>query len=95
MGNFYRNHFPEGRHKLKPSATRQAEDYLERAFSDDVSVTAFLPMIEEEDLSATFEHPENWDQLNIQEKADLIVKNDMVKLICVADFSTHYFKEVS
>ena len=95
MGNFYRNHFPEGRHKLKPSDIRQAEDYLKRAFSDDVSVTAFLPMIEEEDLSATFEHPENWDQLNLQEKADLIVINNMVKLICVADFSSHYFKEVS
>ena len=52
-------------------------------------------MIEEEDLSATFEHPENWDQLNLQEKADLIVINNMVKLICVADFSSHYFKEVS
>ena len=95
MGNFYRNHFPEGRHKLKPSDIRQAEDYLERAFSDDVSVTAFLPMIEEEDLSATFEHPENWDQLNLQEKADLTVINNMVKLICVAGFSSHYFKEVS
>ena len=95
MGKFYRNHFPEGRHKLKPSDIRQAEDYLERAFSDDVSITAFLPMIEEEDLSATFEHPENWNQLNLQEKADLIVINNMVKLICVADFSSHYFKEVS
>ena len=40
-------------------------------------------------------HPENWDQLNLQEKADLIVINNMVKLICVADFSSHYFKEVS
>ena len=59
MGNFYRNHFPEGRHKLKPSDIRQAEDYLERAFSDNVSVKAFLPMIEKEDLTATFEHPDN------------------------------------
>ena len=95
MGNFYRSHFPESRHKLKPSDIRQAEDYLERAFSDDVSVTAFLPMIEEEDVNATFEHPENWNQLNLQEKADLIVINNMVKLICIADFSSHYFKEVS
>ncbi len=95
MGSFYRNHFPESMHKLKPSDIRQAEDYLERAFSDDVSVTAFLPMIEEEDVNATFEHPENWNQLNLQEKADLIVINNMVKLICIADFSSHYFKEVS
>ena len=26
---------------------------------------------------------------------DLIVINNMIKLICVADFSSHYFKEVS
>ena len=61
MGNFYRSHFPEGIHKLKPSDIRQAEDYLERAFSDDVSVTVFLPMIEEEDVNPTFEHPPNWN----------------------------------
>ena len=95
MGSFYRSHFPERRHKFKPSDIRQAEDYLERAFSDDVSVTAFLPMIEEEDVNATFEHPENWNQLNLQEKADLIVINNMVKLICIANFSSYYFKEVS
>ena len=41
-------------HKLKPSDVRQAEDYLERAFSDDVSVTAFLSIIEEEDVNPTF-----------------------------------------
>ena len=52
METFYRNYFPEGRHKLKPSDIRQAEGYLERAISDNVSVMAFLPMIEEENLSA-------------------------------------------
>ena len=52
-------------------------------------------MIEKEDINATFEHLENWNQLNLQEKADLIVINNMVKLICIADFSSHYFKEVS
>merc|ERR1711895_271069 len=82
-------------HKLKSLDIRQAEDYLERAFSDDVSATAFLPMIEEEDVNPTFEHPANWNQLNLQEKADLIVINNMVKLTCIADFSSHYFKEVS
>ena len=82
-------------HKLKPSDIRQAENYLERAFSNDVSVTAFLPMIEEEDVNPTFEHPPSWKCLNLQEKADLIVINNMIKLICVADFSSHYFKEVS
>ena len=82
-------------HKLKPSDIRQAEYYLERAFSDDVSVTVFLPMIEKEDVNPMFEHPPNWNQLNLQEKADLIVINNMMKLICMADFSSHYFKEVS
>ena len=52
-------------------------------------------MIEEENLTATFEHPDNWDKLSLQEKADLIIINNMIKLICVADFSSHYFKEVS
>ena len=95
MGEFYRSYFPEGRHKLKPPDIKQAEDYLERAFSDNVSVTVFLPMVEEEESNPTFEHPPNWSQLNSQEKADLIVINNMIKLICVSDFSLQYFKEVS
>ena len=82
-------------HKLKPQHIAQAEDYLQRAFSDDVSVTAFLPMIEAEDNNPTFDHPQNWNELSDQEKADLIVINNMIKLICIADFSSHYFKEVS
>ena len=81
--------------KLKPRDVDQAEDYLERAFNDDVSATVFLPIVEAEDNDPTFEHPTNWNTLGIQEKADLIVINNMVKLICVADFSSHYFKEVS
>ena len=52
-------------------------------------------MIEEEETNHTFEHPPNWNQLTTQQKADLIVINNMIKLICVADFSSHYFKEVS
>ena len=70
MGSFYRSHFPESMHKLKPSDVRQAEDYLERAFSDDVSVKVFLLMVEEEEVNPIFEHPPNWNQLNVQEKAD-------------------------
>ena len=95
MGEFYRSYFPEGRHKLKPPYIKQAEDYLERAFSDDVGVTVFLPMVEEEESNPTFKHPHNWSQLSSQEKADLIVINNMIKLKCVSDFSCHYFKEVS
>ena len=64
-------------------------------FSDDVSVTVFLPMVEEEEKVSKFEHPPNWSQLSSQDKADLIVINDMIELICVSDFSSHYFKEVS
>ena len=37
MGSFYRTYFPEGEHKLKPPDIKQAEDYLERAFSNDMS----------------------------------------------------------
>ena len=64
MGTFYSSHFPEGMHKLKPSDIRQAEDYFKRAFSDDISVTVFLPMIEDEETNHTFEHPLDWIQLN-------------------------------
>ena len=92
MGQFYRQFFPEGMHKLSPQDIEQAEDYLERAFSDDVSVTVFLPMIEAEDINPTFEHLLNWGKLSNQEKADLIVINNMIKLIDVANFSSHYFK---
>ena len=73
--------------------TDQAEDYLERAFSDHISATIFLPMVEAEDNYPTFEHPTNWNTLGIQEKADLIVINNMIKLICLADFSSHAFKK--
>ena len=55
----------------------------------------FLGIVEEEESVPTFEHPPNWSQLSSQEKADLIVINNMIKLICVSDFSSHYFKEVS
>ena len=95
MGGFYRSYFPEGRHKLNPQDIKQAEDYLERAFSDDVSVTIFLSKVEEEESVPTFKHPPNWSQLSSQEKADLIIINNMIKLICVSDFSSRYFKEVS
>ena len=95
MGNFYRNFFPEGKHKLKPLDIKQGEDYLERAFSNDVCVTVFLPIVEKKETNPAFNHPPDWSRLNSKEKSDLIVINNMIKLICVADFSSHYFKEVS
>ena len=95
MGNLYRKFFPEGQHKLKPQDIKQAKDYLERAFRNDVSVTIFLPMVEEEENIPTFKHPPNWNKLSSQDKADLIGINNMIKLIYVADFCSHYFKEVS
>ena len=65
MEQFDRQFFPEGTHKLKPTDIDQAEDYLERDFSDDVSVAILLPMIETEDNNSTFKHPSNQDSLNI------------------------------
>ena len=58
-------------------------------------VLQYLRKIEEEETNHTFEHPPNWNQLSTQQKADLIIIKNMIKLICVADFSSHYFKEVS
>ena len=51
-------------HNLKPLDVRQAEDYLEIAFSDNISLTVFLPMVEDEEVNHTFEHPPNWNRLN-------------------------------
>ena len=45
-------------------------------------------MLEEEESIPTFEHPPNWNQLEKQEKADIVSK-----LSCMSDFSSHYFKE--
>ena len=90
MGEFYRSYFPEDKHKLNPPDIKQAEDYLEKAFSDNISVTGFPPMVEGEKSNPTFKHPPNLSHLNRQEKAD-----NMIKLLCMSDFSSHYFKEAS
>ena len=94
IGSFYSRHFPEGMYKLKQSDIKQAEDYLEKTFSNDVSVTVFLSIIKEKETNHTFEHLSNWNQLTTQKKANLMVINNMIQLICVADFSFHYFKEI-
>ena len=56
-GSILQTIFPEGIHKLNPQDIAQAEDYLEKAFSDDVSATVIFPMIEAEDINPTFNHP--------------------------------------
>ena len=53
----------------------QAENYLARG------VTAFLPRMQREEANPTFEHPENWDSLSFQEKANLIIADKAVKLM--------------
>ena len=55
----------------------------------------FLPMMEAEENNPNFYHPPNWDQLTDEQKADLLVIANQIKLFCVADFSSHYFKEIS
>ena len=52
-----------------------AENYLARG------VTAFLPRVQWEEANPTFEHPEDWDSLSLQEKANLIVADKAVKLM--------------
>ena len=53
----------------------QAENYLARG------VTAFLPRMQREEANPTFKHPENWDSLSFQEKANLIIADKAVKLM--------------
>ena len=68
MGSFYSTYFPEGMHKLKLPDVKQAEDYLERAFSDDVSITVFLPMVEEEEFNPTFETLQTGTNLMVKKR---------------------------
>ena len=43
--------------------------------------TAFIPRVQEEETNPTFEHPEDWDSLSLQEKAHLILADKAVKLM--------------
>merc|ERR1711867_247876 len=95
MCDFYQEHFPEGPHKLSPEDLDKVAEILEKAFSDDVLNPIYLSMIEEEDKNPTFPHPDNWNDLTLEEKGDLMVIALQIKIICVADFSSHYFKEIS
>merc|ERR1712240_532583 len=95
MCQFYQEHFPEGPHKLSPEELKKVAEILQKAFSDDVLNPIFLPMIEEEDKKPTFPDPDNWNDLTLEEKGDLMVIVLQIKIICVADFSSHYFKEIS
>merc|ERR1712082_471942 len=70
MCDFYQEHFPEGPHKLRPKDLDKVADILEKVFSDDVLNPIFLSMIEEEDENPTFPHPENWNELTLEEKGD-------------------------
>ena len=44
-------------------------------------VTAFIPRVQGEETNPTFEHPEDWDSLSLQEKAHLILADKAVKLM--------------
>merc|ERR1712089_51978 len=95
MCHFYNQYFPEGMHKISPEELKKVAETLEKAYSDDVLNLIFLTMIEEEDRSPTFKHPDNWTTLTIEEKGDIMAIVLQLKIISVADFSSHYFKEVS
>ena len=64
------------------------EDYLIRG------IIAFLPRIEQEEAKPTFEHPENWNQLNLQEKANLIILDNIIKLACIDDTREDVITEI-
>ena len=67
---------------------RQAEDYLTRG------IIAFLPKIEKEEANPTFEHPENWNRLNLQEKANLIILDNLINFACMGDSGKDNIKEI-
>merc|ERR1712115_548631 len=92
---FYHQYFPEGIHKISPEELKKVAETLEKAYSDDVLNPIFLTMIEEEDNNPTFKHPDSWSTLTLEEKGDIMAIVLQLKIISVADFSSHYFKEVS
>ena len=53
----------------------QAEDILAR------DAKAFIPRVQEEETNPTFEHPEDWNCLSLQEKAQIILTDQVVKLM--------------
>ena len=53
----------------------QAENHLAR------DGMAFLPRVQLEETNPTFKHPENWDSLSLQDKANLIIADKAVKLM--------------
>ena len=53
----------------------QAENHLTR------DSTEFILKVQLEDTNPTFKHPENWDSLSLQDKANLIIANKAVKLM--------------
>ena len=55
---------------------------------------SLLPIVEDEEENPTFPHPPNWSELTSEEKADLLVIANQIKIISIADFSSHYFKEI-
>ena len=57
MRKFYKQFFPEGIHKQSPKEVAKAEDFLQGAFSDDVSVNTVFPIVEEEEKAPTCDHP--------------------------------------
>ena len=67
--------------------------YPERILSDDINATAFQPIVEPEENNPNFKYPPNWKDLSKQDKANLIVISNMIKLICVADLSSHYSRK--
>merc|ERR1712082_582134 len=95
MCHFYNQYFPDGMHKISPEELKKVAETLEKAYSDDVLNPIFLTMIEEEDKNPTFSSTDNWSTLTLEEKGDIMAIVLQLKMISVADFSSHYFKEVS
>ena len=56
MGKFYRQYFPEGRHKLKNSDITQVENILRVVYSDDVMLPVYLPMLEDDQKKPSYKH---------------------------------------
>ena len=94
MAYFYRIHFPNSKHKISEGDIKIVESMLNDSYSD-VMCPVYLSMVEKENQSPSFKHPDDWNELSDMEKAHQLVKTLFLKLLAVIDFSDMSFKEVT
>ena len=82
-------------YKLNEKDIETCKQTLLNSYSDDVLISAFVSTVQEENQNPTFKHPTEWNTMSDIEKAHLLVKVLILKLLAVVDFSDFAFKETN